>query len=143
MKYINNVSMLIASEECYLWKGSSEFWSTENSNVESSPVLLLEEVFRNIGGVRVAVSYVDVLPKIGEPLHYHISTVIGIVVAGKAVFRFRRKGEEEMIDVEKGDVFLIPKYAYHVFECAGEQSMQYVGLEFADQDIDYQRHRLF
>lgn len=143
MKEIKNIKELLDKKECVFWKNSSELWVTENSTVESSPVIKLEEIYEAIQEIRVAISLVDVKPKKGEPLHYHDSHVIGVITEGNAVFRYKKNNEEKQIAVEQGDVVLIPENAYHVFECDDTQKMKYMALEFASKEIDYQKHRLF
>lgn len=83
------------------------------------------------------------LPKEEEPLHYHTSNIIGVVIEGCGKFRYEHCANEINSLVKAGDVVLIPKDAFHVFECSSNESMKYIGLEFANSEIDYQMHRLF
>lgn len=143
MKYIEGIKALLEKKECIFWVASSEKWSTANSTVDSSPVIRIAEIYRDIGDVEVAISLVDVSPVTGEPLHYHASHVVGVVIEGEASFRYQKAGKEVRVKVVRGDVVLVPEGAYHVFECSLGQHMKYMALEFADKEIDYQQHRLF
>ena len=135
--------------KCRVFSGAAQEWKTPSSDVLSSPVLSVSEVFAS--AARVAVSLVSVRHAAGvgtEPLHYHSSHVIGVGVRGMGWLRVVKNDFQqhhstfERLSVEAGDVVLIPRGALHLFECEPAGEFAYIALEISDQPIDYQQHRL-
>ena len=86
-------------------------------------------------------SVVRVSGPTGEPLHYHTSFVVGVVVHGRGVLHHRTSGGAQVDDIaSEGDIVVIPRGAAHVFSTENGGSMDYIALEFSDQKIDYQAH---
>lgn len=130
---------------CAVIQGGSQVWSTPSSDVLSTPVLRVSEVFA-IQSVSIAASLVSVRyspTAVEEQLHYHSSHVVGIGARGAGWLRIpgTAQGQFDRLPVSAGDVVVIPKGGLHIFECDPRSEFDYVALELSDTSIDYQQHR--
>ena len=136
-------STLFQKDSCTILPGSSSIWSSSNSEVVSSPVVLPKMLFGIDSNVKVAASIVSITGESGEHLHFHISHLVGIIVKGEGELRIQDREsqvDEKRIKVVKGDAVIIPKGVLHCFECEDQKNMEYIALEVSDLEIDYQKH---
>ena len=75
------------------------------------------------------------MPK--EPLHTHISHIIGMITYGKG--KLCSKNIKKPLSVKKGDIVIIPKNIGHSFDASLGQQLHYAAIIIGDE-IDYQRH---
>ena len=132
---------LLRLKDCTVIKEASLTWSSANSIVRSSPITDLSQLFSLSCQINCAVSLVSIHGASGEPLHYHTSHLIGLVVRGSGWLLTTKNSElEHQKQVGLGDVIVIPKGVYHIFECDPAGAMDYIALEVSDGIIDYQKH---
>ena len=139
----NRLREILETGTCAVYKNAANTWKTANSTVTSSPIVDVWHIFEGTRAANVAVNIVSIRGTSGEPLHYHTSHLIGVVVKGDGMLRSATdKRESNLKDwqVAAGDVILIPRGAYHMFECEPSGNLDYIALEFSDHEIDYQKH---
>lgn len=126
----------------YIYKGRSRPSTTTNSLVMSIPAINDVERFFPGRSCNIASSLVEIRGPTDEPLHFHSSHLIGLVVSGEGFCRYIQPGEsvEHREQVLPGDIVLLAQEAMHIFECEPGKTMTYVALEFSDREIDYQKH---
>jgi len=94
---------------------------------------------KDISEIKFGFNFVQIqgnMPQ-GEELHIHVSYLIGIAVEGKGKLIYK-KNETVLTElVESGDMFFIPRNAFHYFE--GDPVIRFSALEFGPI-IDYQKH---
>lgn len=138
------LSGVLKGTDCAVYKRAALLWRDGNSAVTSSPAVDLLRLFKAAGRVEVAVNFVSIQGACGEPLHYHTAHLIGVVVRGGGYLLTgkgeNKQGEVDMTPVAVGDLVVIPRGAYHIFECKPSGGLDYVALEFSDAAIDYQKH---
>lgn len=150
-QYDQNIQQHISSEvrltdllrlkHCTIIRETSNVWSSANSVVRSSPIADLSQLFGFSSQINCAVSLVSIQGISGEPLHYHTSHLIGLVVSGCGWILTDKNPEmKHQEQVSLGDVIVIPKGVYHMFECGPEEAMDYIAMEVSDGIIDYQKH---
>src|SRR5437763_1845271 len=62
---------------------------TGNSVLRSIPEINAPEAFFKRGSCNIASSLVEIFGPTDEPLHFHSSHLVGLVVAGEGYFRYR------------------------------------------------------
>lgn len=116
-------------------------WGTVNSEVLSIPALSLTVLAGACSPENLTCSIVRVAGPSNEPVHYHTSYIVGLVVRGEGILQHRAKGRETVHEkASAGDVVIIPRGAVHVFSTVEGGEMDYIAIEFSDQEIDYQAH---
>lgn len=128
---------------CVVFKGAAVKWTTGNSTVTSSQSVDMLQVFSGTKNIEVAVNLVSIRGGSAEPLHYHTSHLIGLVINGEGRLRLAIDASDRSIREEPlaaGDVIVIPQGAFHIFECDDSGKLDYIALEFSDVGIDYQKH---
>jgi oxalate decarboxylase/phosphoglucose isomerase-like protein (cupin superfamily) len=140
----DGLSRMLAAGACVVYKNAANTWKTANSTVTSSPIIDVLQIFNGTkAAANVAVNFVSIRGTICEPLHYHTSHLIGVVIHGDGVLKSATDEKESNLrelQVGAGDVILIPRGAYHIFDCEASGGLDYIALEFSDHDIDYQKH---
>lgn len=144
MKITSNViEELFSRKECEVLKSSQHEWNSGNSTVSSTPPVDLAGIFGS-SHIEVGASVVRIVGESGEPLHFHSSHLVGLVVRGSG-WLCRPNEQDGGISrraTARGDVVIIPRGALHLFECDRDGELEYIALEFSDGPIDYQKHWL-
>lgn len=139
-----HIKDILERTECVVYKGVANIWEAGNSTVTSSPAIDIFNIFSSTERIEVAVNLVSVQDISEEPLHYHSSHLIGVIVRGKGVLLTSKiNNRQEAIEktaVSVGDVVVIPRGANHIFQCNYSEELHYIALEFSDKAIDYQKH---
>jgi oxalate decarboxylase/phosphoglucose isomerase-like protein (cupin superfamily) len=126
---------------CTVLRGRGQEWATPNSVVASIPALTLEILSSACLPKNLTASIVKVAGPTHEPMHFHTSYIVGLVVAGSgSLLSQDASGQEARERVISGDVVIIPRGALHVFVTEAEEAMDYIALEFSDGELDYQAH---
>lgn len=131
---------LLSLSHCTVLPHLAFAWGTGNSVVVSVPTLSVVPLFPMAPELNVTASLVSIQGDSPEPLHFHTSHLMGLVVRGSGDFRWEVEGEERTAEVCTGDVVIIPRGALHFFNCLPGGSLDYVALEVSDGPIDYQKH---
>ena len=135
---------LFRHKRCVVFKEAGRAQKTGNSVLVSSPVVDILQVLNNASWIEATVSSVAIKGTSNEPLHYHTSHLIGLVVSGEGYLLISKENVEndgiDRVPVTVGDVIVIPRGAYHIFECDPTGELDYIALEFSDEAIDYQKH---
>jgi quercetin dioxygenase-like cupin family protein len=133
---------LLLKKSCSIVECAATSWSSGNSTVCSIPSFAVKEFFQPGLDVNVTASLVRINGGGEEPLHFHTSHLVGLVVRGSGVFRWAdERGAEIRSAVTEGDLVVIPRGALHFFEATGV-GLDYIALELSDAVIDYQKHFL-
>lgn len=132
------VNKLLLQPLCAIVRSPSVSWSTGNSVVTSSPVLSVTDIFTGHKAVNVTASLVQINGRTDEPVHYHTSHVVGMVVSGRGFFLTSREAGAREFDVTPGDLVIIPQGAMHYF--VSDEPMAWIALEVSHLPIDYQKH---
>jgi quercetin dioxygenase-like cupin family protein len=131
----------LSLRHCTVLKGRGQAWTTPNSLVASVPALSLGALSTACPPSNLTTSIVKVAGPTHEPMHFHTSFIVGLVVTGSGILRFQNAARREAAErVECGDVIIIPRGALHVFITADAETMDYIALEFSDKELDYQAH---
>ena len=77
-----------------------------------------------------------------EVLHFHSSHLIGVVTRGSGWLCVSIESSPfvDKVAVSAGDVVVIPRGVFHLFDCDVTQELDYVALEVSDHPLDYQKH---
>jgi len=135
-------SELFLLTTCTVLRASSHGWSSANSTVYSTPIIDVMHVF-SLGRIEIGASIVRIEGECGEPLHFHISHLVGLVVRGCGWLCIPDEAETARVArvrVDTGDAVVIPRGALHLFECEPDGFLDYIALEISDRPIDYQKH---
>jgi quercetin dioxygenase-like cupin family protein len=139
-----SLEVLFRHKRCVVFKGAGRAQKTGNSILVSSHVVDILQVLNNASRIEATVSSVAIKGTSNEPLHYHTSHLIGLVVSGQGYLLISKEDVEndgvDRVPVTVGDVVVIPRGAYHIFECDPNGELDYIALEFSDEAIDYQKH---
>ena len=133
---------LFSLDECTVLRASSHDWTSANSRVFSTPVVDVMQVF-SAQRVEIGASIVCIAGECGEPLHFHLSHLVGLVVRGGGWLCIPAPGDRTSVArvaVSVGDAVVIPRGALHLFECDPTGFLDYIALEVSDRPIDYQKH---
>lgn len=134
---------MFSKNSCSIINNELNKWESTNSTVTSSPIIHLNELFGENTNIQTATSLVSIKGYSGEPLHYHTSHVLGIVIKGKGWLRILGENQQkENLTVGEGDIAIIPRGVLHSFECEPSSIIEYIALEVSDTAIDYQKHHL-
>ena len=126
---------------CSILHGRGNDWNTMNSVVFSIPAMTQSDLATICSPKNVTCSLVRVMGPTAEPLHFHTSYIVGLIVSGEGILLNRGIGNFDRSDVVSiGDIVVIPRGAPHVFTTRPEGRMEYIALEFSDREIDYQAH---
>ncbi len=134
------ITAALQANYCTLICEYSQSWNTENSIVTSLPIIDLMQVFNDSLLKLATASVVEIngpLPE-REPVHYHLSHVIGMVFEGRGKLIAHLDGEA--VSVNPGDLVIIPRGAMHFFETEEGGIMKWIAMELSDRPIDYQKH---
>jgi quercetin dioxygenase-like cupin family protein len=141
------ISELLSRKDCAVLKDGGHEWRSSNSTVLSTPVVELLGMFAS-ENLELGASIVRISGESGEPLHFHSSHLVGLVIRGQGwlclpgFVNNASVGEADVrrVAVQLGDVAVIPRGALHLFECAHSSELDYLAVEFSDRPIDYQKH---
>ena len=131
------------AKRCTVFQSTAIRSTTGNSVLESLPNVMVHALFPETRDVRATCSLVRIKGVSGESLHYHSSHLVGLVVRGRGwllVPGDDASGSHRRLAVTKGDVVVVPRRVLHLFECRPREVLEYLALEFSDEDIDYQKH---
>ena len=145
MSHIDHLSTELVSAlrgtKCSIFPGRGREWRTPNSTVASIPALALADLASVCDVLNLTMSIVRVNGMTHEGLHYHSSNIIGLIVSGGGDLRYElAEGSDTKRGVVEGDLVVIPRGAYHVFETQAGSAMDYIAFEFSDAELDYQAH---
>ena len=132
-----DIAYLLTQRACAVVRASALSWTSGTSSVVSVPAVHVSYLFGARDIMSCGTSLVRISGATVEPLHYHKSHVVGIVVRGRGWLLCSQERRER---ISTGDCIVIPRGVLHFFVCDAEESMEYVALEVSDQDIDYQKH---
>ena len=126
--------------ECTFFESKIHSWISENSEVLSLPYINFVKFKNSFGFKNMSCSIVSIEGPSDEDLHYHTSWIIALAVKGRGIFEYKNPtNETQSRSVEKGDILVLPKGIYHLFQTDG-QAFEYIAFEFSDKEIDYQKH---
>ena len=138
------LSALHSANKCVFFPAAVEIWYSENSKVTSLPYFDLTKLLDQENYRFTSTSLVEISGPSCEPLHYHLSDVIGVVTAGEGILRHRwledSNNEEQQQRVQAGDVAVIPKGVMHLFHTEEKGCLNYIAFEISVAQIDYQKH---
>lgn len=135
------LALALRRPTCSVFRAAGQKWETPNSSVASVPGLGFPALKAACDPRNFTVSIVRVSGPTPEPLHYHISHIVGLVVSGRGELRYESEdGSESTFEANEGDLVVIPKGAYHVFETKCGSPMEYIAFEFSEAELDYQAH---
>ncbi|PIN74602.1 hypothetical protein COV18_06945 [Candidatus Woesearchaeota archaeon CG10_big_fil_rev_8_21_14_0_10_37_12] len=126
-------------------RGNAREWSSTNSTTLSTNKFnltrVIERALPDAPSIDVNVNCIVVNGSLdkGEEPHYHDSYVIGIIQRGHGRFTVKRDGKVIDEQVSRGDIVIIPKGTYHVFDGT---DILYAAFEFGKEgEVNYQRHQ--
>lgn len=134
---MTNIAELLKLKKCTILKKWPRSTDAGNSVVTSAPPLKLDGVFSDLSKVEITTSLVQIKGPSDEPLHFHSSHLVGLVVRGHG---YMRTDDWESAYVKQGDVVVIPRGVNHYFTCESGTEMDYISYEISDTPIDYQKH---
>lgn len=135
------IATYLPLDHCTILRARGQEWSTPNSLVASIPALTLGELATACRPANLTASIVKVAGPTPEPMHFHTSCIVGLVVRGSGTLLYRDgSGQDGREQVACGDVVIIPRGALHVFVTGASEAMDYIALEFSDRELDYQAH---
>jgi len=141
------ISELFLRKDCAVFKSGGHEWWSSNSTVLSTPIVQLFGMFAS-DNVELGASIVRISGESGEPLHFHSSHLVGLVIRGEGWLCLPAltggaplsNVNVRRVRVQQGDIAIIPRGALHLFECNSTAEMDYLAVEFSDCPIDYQKH---
>lgn len=134
---MENIAELLKLKKCTIlnnWPRSTE---AGNSIVTSAPPLKLDGVFPDMSKIELTTSLVQIKGPSEEPLHFHSSHLVGLIVRGMG---YMKTDEWDSVYIKQGDVIIIPREVNHYFTCDEGKEMDYISYEISDTPIDYQKH---
>ncbi len=140
---IEEIKKALLSKECSHFRDFIQAWKSENSTVISTPKIVLSSVLGNSSAAETALNIIHITGPTTEDLHYHTSAVVGIILSGRGWFEkgmSKHRSECERVLAKTGDVIVIPKDAYHLFNCDEGDEIVVASVEISDKPLDYQRH---
>lgn len=140
-----SISSLICSAlrrpNCTIINGAAVSWGTVNSRVFAVPAMAVADIEKISRCRALACNLVKVDGETPEGLHFHTSFLVASITSGPGTLHANTdRGELVSHSVREGDVIVIPRGALHVFSTQSGNPMEYIALEFADGEIDYQAH---
>ncbi len=131
-----NIANLLQLNKCTVLPSSSSLIKDGNSAFISLPPVRINDLFDSTHNTEVSANYVHINGYDNEPMHHHISHVVGVIIKGKAFLQT----EEGNIPVEQGDVVIVPKGVKHEFICDEGKEMDYMAYEIANTSLDFKKH---
>mgnify|MGYP003517061127 CR=1 len=131
-----NISNLLQLNKCTVLPQSSTPTKDGNSIFTSIPPLRINDLFSDTANVELSANYVHISGYDNEPMHHHISHVVGVIIKGSAYLQT----DEGNIPVQQGDVVVVPKGIKHEFICDDGKEMDYMAYEIANISLDFNKH---
>lgn len=131
-----DIASLLKLNTCTVLPGIAAATKDGNSEFVSLPPLKVSTVFDNSPNLELSANFVHILGNNNEPVHYHISHVVGVILKGSAYL----KTDEGVVPVAKGDVVVVPQGVHHEFICDEDKEMDYMAYEVADTTLDFLKH---
>lgn len=136
------IALALVGSQCVVFRGAGIQGRAANSTLSSIPEVRLTDTGLGPANLRTAATVVRIAGSTDEPLHYHVSAIVGLILKGEALLRTADgpASSERVLRVDEGDIVVIPKGCWHLFECPSGRSMEYLALELSETTIDYQKH---
>jgi len=144
---LKDIDQAIKKKSIMIIKGLSKNVRMRNSLASISPIFSLNDTLKVAkmharDDVSIALNYVLVngpRPN-NEKLHYHTSLIIGLASGGQGyVDTIDQNGNEITLEVNSGDIVIIPENILHTFHCEEFKTLGYSVLEVGPR-LDGQAH---
>jgi mannose-6-phosphate isomerase-like protein (cupin superfamily) len=132
----SDIAKLLQLNKCTVLSKITEAVKDGNSEFVSLPALNLNNLFTENSSLEFSANFVKIDGNQNEPVHYHISHVVGVILEGDAYL----KTDQGQFPVSKGDVVVVPKNVNHEFICEDGKQMIYMAYEIADRQLDFKKH---